>query len=76
MIGLVSVSGTIQGLFMGLMILPYFPGRIFPEETDLVKRLGQDYIDYRKRVPAILPRLHEWSGFMKCLIDMKRRDTY
>ncbi len=25
------------------------------EERDLMKGLGQDYIDYRKRIPMILP---------------------
>ena len=75
LIGVVLASGTIQGFYMGLMILPYFLGRIIPEEKDLVRRLGQEYIDYRKRVPALLPRLSEWTGFLRCLIDMKRRKT-
>jgi protein-S-isoprenylcysteine O-methyltransferase Ste14 len=74
LIGLVLASGTVQGFFMGLIILPYFPGRIIPEEKDLVRRLGQEYLDYRKRVPAIIPRLNAWPGFFKCLIDMKRRN--
>jgi len=75
LIGMVLASGTIQGFFMGLMILPYFPGRIIPEEKDLVRRLGQEYIEYRKRVPALLPRLSALPGFIRCLIDMKRRKT-
>lgn len=75
LIGVVLASGTTQGVFMGLMILPYFPGRIFPGEKDLVRRLGQEYLDYRKRVPAFLPRMSAWPGLRKCLIDMKRHNT-
>jgi protein-S-isoprenylcysteine O-methyltransferase Ste14 len=75
LIGVVLASGTIQGLIMGLMVLLYFPGRLIPEERDLVRRLGREYIDYRKRVPALLPRMSTWPGFLKCLLDMKRRNT-
>jgi protein-S-isoprenylcysteine O-methyltransferase Ste14 len=70
MLGLVFVSGTIQGFFMALIILPYFPGRILPEEADLVRRLGRDYLDYRKRVPAFFPHRHAWPGFLKYLANM------
>jgi protein-S-isoprenylcysteine O-methyltransferase Ste14 len=32
------------------------------EEPDLVKRFGREYIEYRKNVPAWLPRLRPWHG--------------
>jgi protein-S-isoprenylcysteine O-methyltransferase Ste14 len=32
------------------------------EEKDLVKRFGQKYEDYRRNVPAWIPRLTPWKG--------------
>lgn len=31
------------------------------EEPDLVRRFGQDYVEYRKHVPAWIPRLRPWE---------------
>ncbi len=44
-------------LWMTLFVLIYTPLAIYFEEKDLVKRFGQDYIDYRKLIPALIPKL-------------------
>jgi protein-S-isoprenylcysteine O-methyltransferase Ste14 len=44
-------------LWMTLFMLIYTPVAIYYEEKDLVKRFGEDYIEYRKRTPALFPRL-------------------
>jgi protein-S-isoprenylcysteine O-methyltransferase Ste14 len=37
----------------------YFP---LKEEKDLIKRFGDDYREYRRHVPAWIPRLMPWKG--------------
>jgi protein-S-isoprenylcysteine O-methyltransferase Ste14 len=34
---------------------------IFSEEPGLVKRFGQEYIEYKKNVPRWIPRLKPWG---------------
>ena len=43
-------------IFNPLFILFYYTYIKNVEEPDLVKRLGEDYVEYRKRVPMIFPR--------------------
>ncbi|MDZ4713990.1 MAG: isoprenylcysteine carboxylmethyltransferase family protein [Cytophagales bacterium] len=38
-------------------IFLYLPVGIYLEEKKLIAYFGQDYLDYRKRVPMVLPRL-------------------
>ena len=38
-----------------LITVPLTFARIYFEEAALVENLGQQYIDYQKRVPAIIP---------------------
>ena len=38
------------------------------EENELIGRFGPTYLDYRKRVPAFWPRLHDLRGFFGFLI--------
>jgi protein-S-isoprenylcysteine O-methyltransferase Ste14 len=44
-------------IWMTLFILIYTPLAIYFEEKDLVLRFGQDYKEYQKRTPALLPKL-------------------
>ena len=32
------------------------------EENDLAAHLGQEYVDYRRRVPMLVPRLFRKAG--------------
>lgn len=48
---------TIGHLVFALLITGYVLVGTRIEERDLVRNLGQAYLDYRKRTPALLPRL-------------------
>jgi len=38
------------------------------EERELIERFGPAYVEYRQRVPAFWPRLHQLNGFFEFLI--------
>ncbi|MDR3575536.1 MAG: isoprenylcysteine carboxylmethyltransferase family protein [Anaerolineaceae bacterium] len=38
------------------------------EEKELIERFGSSYLDYRRRVPAFWPRLHDLKEFFEFLI--------
>ncbi len=56
-LGFVLYIPTILNLVSVIWIFAYLPVGIWLEERKLVKKYGQDYEDYRSRVPAILPKL-------------------
>ena len=47
--------------WMTIFILIYTPLAIHYEEKDLIKRFRQDYIEYKKRTPALFPKLQKRS---------------
>ncbi|MCS5490720.1 methyltransferase family protein [Algoriphagus limi] len=55
-IGYFLVSGTYTSLVhLGCLII-YLPIGIYFEEKNLIAQFGQDYLNYRKEVPAIIPK--------------------
>lgn len=48
---------TIGHLVFALLVTAYILVGIRFEERDLVRALGQTYVDYRERTPALIPRL-------------------
>jgi protein-S-isoprenylcysteine O-methyltransferase Ste14 len=43
-------------IWMTLFILIYTPLAIHFEEKDLIKRFGEEYIEYKKQTPALFPK--------------------
>jgi protein-S-isoprenylcysteine O-methyltransferase Ste14 len=35
------------------------------EEKDVIAKFGEEYIQYRKKVPMFIPRLAQWKSFIK-----------
>ena len=70
MIGVWCVLIGEASLFMsaGILIwfLIFFIGSVLLvplwEETDLEKRFGESYLDYKRHVPRWIPRINPWSG--------------
>jgi protein-S-isoprenylcysteine O-methyltransferase Ste14 len=54
-----SAGITFWALFFMLANVIYYP---LKEEKDLIKRFGDDYWEYRRNVPAWIPRLTPWKG--------------
>ena len=52
---------TVAHLTFALGITAYILVAIYFEERDLVRFLGQDYADYRKNVPMLIPRVSSRS---------------
>jgi len=48
---------SVGHLFFAIMTTGYILFGITIEERDLVKQHGEDYLEYRRRTPALLPRL-------------------
>ncbi len=46
---------TDRHAFMTLLFIAYFYWGSFPEEKKLISRFGDDYRDYQKRVPRLIP---------------------
>ncbi|MDR0613913.1 MAG: hypothetical protein LBG45_10700 [Dysgonamonadaceae bacterium] len=40
---------------------------VFYEEPELVKRFGNSYVDFKKRTPALYPKLSRYADFIKFL---------
>lgn len=56
-IGFFMFIPNLPTLVSCLCILVYLPIGIYLEEKKLIQSIGQAYVDYKKRVPAIVPRL-------------------
>jgi protein-S-isoprenylcysteine O-methyltransferase Ste14 len=56
-IGVLLGSASLLVLFTPLFILINVWELKAIEEPELLKRLGQDYIEYRKRIPMFFPSL-------------------
>jgi len=56
-LGYFLFSGTNAALITILCTFVYLPIGIYLEEAKLIKRFGSKYLEFRKRVPAIFPRL-------------------
>lgn len=66
---LLTIFGEIV-IFGSLSLIPYFLFLLFGhhllftkyEESDLIKRFGEDYLLYMKNVPRWIPRIKPWEG--------------
>lgn len=66
---LITVFGEIM-IFGSLSLVPYFLFLLIGhhllftkyEEPDLIKRFGEDYVQYMKNVPRWIPRRKPWEG--------------
>lgn len=67
--GLALLNGSWAALICALVFsLGLWGWVLLVEENELIQRFGAAYADYRKRVPAFLPHLRDWRGFLGFLI--------
>jgi protein-S-isoprenylcysteine O-methyltransferase Ste14 len=55
-LGYFFYSPTLPTLISALCIFAYLPVGIWLEEKKLIRQFGKAYLDYKKRVPALVPR--------------------
>jgi protein-S-isoprenylcysteine O-methyltransferase Ste14 len=55
MIGTAIAQGELRGIFSVLLLIAAYLRKIRIEEKWLVERFGQTYVDYRKKVKALIP---------------------
>ena len=61
-----TLGSVLFGLFMPIGLTIWLR---FVEEPELLERFGEDYAEYRRRVPAFWPRLHDAKRFFRFLIS-------
>jgi len=68
-IGIVLIAGIPNGLYMVAVTTAFFIIQytliVSLEEETLDKLFGNEYLEYKKNVPQILPRLNPWGGAKK-----------
>ena len=68
-IGLASESLLILAAIMIFMLL-YYPIAIRAEETKLLRRFGDAYLEYKSQVPALIPNLRLYHAPDRWEVDM------
>jgi protein-S-isoprenylcysteine O-methyltransferase Ste14 len=67
--GLALLNGNWFALACALIFALGLWGQVrLVEEKELIERFGPDYVEYRQRVPAFWPRLHDLNRFFEFLI--------
>ena len=68
-IGIVLIAGIQNGLFMVVLTAAFFLIQytliVSLEEETLDNLFGEEYLEYKKHVPPIIPRLKPWNGAKK-----------
>ena len=68
-IGIVLIAGIQNGLFMVMITAAFFLIQytliISLEEETLDNLFGNEYLEYKKHVPSVVPRLTPWNGAKK-----------
>ena len=68
-IGIVLIAGIPNGIFMVVATTVFFLIQytliVSLEEETLDNLFGNEYIEYKKNVPPIIPRLNPWDGAKK-----------
>lgn len=56
--GIFFGSVSLVFIFTPMLVFSLFFGLKYIEEPELEKRLGKSYLEYKKRTPMIIPRIH------------------
>lgn len=68
-IGLALLNGNANALAFALLVpLGFISWIRLVEEKELIERFGQSYLDYRKQIPAFLPRLRDLGKFFRFIL--------
>ena len=64
-VGLGIVANNILAIIVGFIHFLAFCSLILTEDKELIRRFGDDFKEYRKRVPALFPKFGNWRKFFR-----------
>lgn len=65
------LANNIIAIFFSLFHIIPILSLIIVEDRELKRRLGDEFLNYKKSVPALVPRYGNWKKFVKLLIVSK-----
>jgi len=71
-IGFGFIANNFLAICVGFLHFLPFAFLVMPEEKELSRRFGVDYANYKKRVPALFPKLGKWIKFVKFLFGKEK----
>lgn len=64
-IGFGIIANNISAIVVGFIHLVSYCAIIPAEDKELQRRFGNDFVNYKKKVPALLPKYGNWINFAK-----------
>lgn len=64
-IGFGFVANNISAITVGLIHLISYCAIIPDEDNELIRRFGDDFREYKKKVPALFPKYGNWKKFLR-----------
>ncbi len=58
---------SVYSILIGLVVMLVFRLQLWKEEKELIERFGEGYIEYRKKVPALLVKPSKMKAFFRFL---------
>jgi protein-S-isoprenylcysteine O-methyltransferase Ste14 len=71
-VGLGVIANNIMAILVGFIHFLVFCSLIRPEDNELSKRFGNDYINYKRNVPALIPKYGNWKKFLRLVFVQKK----
>jgi protein-S-isoprenylcysteine O-methyltransferase Ste14 len=70
-IGIGIIANNILAISVALIHFLVFCSLIIPEDNELLKRFGNEFIKYKKNVPMFIPKFGNWRKFIKFIFTKK-----
>ena len=72
-IGLGILANNILAIGVGFVHFIVFSSLIFPEDKELHRRFGKDFLEYKKQVPALIPKIGNWIKIAKFITKKDKK---
>ena len=71
-IGLGVIANNIIAYFVGIIHFLVFCSLIGPEDNELSRRFKDEFLNYKTKVPALIPRYGNWKEFLRFIFIKKK----
>jgi len=68
-VGFGVIANNLLAILVGLIHFISYCAIIPAEDRELTRRFGAEFEEYRKKVPALLPKYENWKKFLKLLFS-------